>query len=46
MVAKRGAFTFPVEKGGEEIREVPFVFVPNLVAKIADCVVQHERQVL
>lgn len=46
MAAERGAFTFPAEKGGEEIREVPFVYIPNLIAKIADAVTQHERQVL
>lgn len=45
VVAEMGAFTFPMDKGGEEIREVPFVYVPNLIAKIADVVTQHERQV-
>ena len=46
MAAERGAFTFPAEKGGEEIKEVPFVYVPNIIAKIADTISQHERQVL
>ena len=46
MVAERGAFSFPREKGGEVINEVPFVYVPNLMIKIADVVTQHERQVL
>ena len=44
--AEKGAFTFPTEKGGEEIREVPFVYVKNLIAKIADVLEHHERQVL
>ena len=28
-------FTFPTE-GREEIREAPFVYVPNLIARVAD----------
>ena len=46
IVAERGAFSFPAEKGGEVVKEVPFVYVPNLIRKIADVVAQHERQVL
>lgn len=46
VTAENGAFTFPAEKGGEEIREVPFVYVKNLIAKIADILEQHERHVL
>lgn len=45
IVSERGAFTFPTEKGGEEIREVPFVYVPNFIAKVADVASQHERYV-
>ena len=43
--AERGAFSFPSQKGGEIIKEVPFVYVPNLIRKIADVISQHERQV-
>lgn len=43
MVAERGAFSFPSEEGGEEFREVPFVYFPNLIAKVADIISQHER---
>lgn len=35
-----GAFTFPAEGGGEEIRNVPFAYV---IAKVADLVDQHTR---
>ena len=38
-----GAFTFPAEGGGEEIRNVPFAYVNNLIAKVADIVDQHTR---
>lgn len=40
--AEMGAFTVTVDKG-EEIREVPFVYFPNLIAKISDTIQQHER---
>lgn len=43
LVAEKGAFTFPREGGGEEIREVPFAYVPNLMAKCADLVRAHQR---
>lgn len=42
-VAERAAFTFKVDKHKEEIREVPFVYYPNLIAKVADVIHQHER---
>ena len=42
IVAERVAFSFPVDNG-EEIREVPFVYIPNFIAKVADVVAQHER---
>lgn len=45
MVAENGAFSFPVDKGGEVVKAVPFVFVPNLIKKIADMVSEHERHV-
>ncbi len=28
--------------GGEVIRAVPFVYVPNVIAKVADIVSEHE----
>ena len=43
LVAERGAFTFP-HSGGEEVKETPFVYCPNLIAKVTD-VVEHHRQV-
>ena len=33
IVAELGAFTFKRDGGGEEIREVPFIYVPNLIRK-------------
>ena len=43
LVAEMGACTVSTDHG-EEIREVPFVYFPNLIAKIAQLVSQHERQ--
>ena len=43
IVAELGAFTFRREGGGEEIREVPFAYVPNLIRKVADLVEQYQR---
>ena len=42
LVAEKGAFTVSTDKG-EEVREVPFVYHPNLIVKVADIVNQHER---
>ena len=33
----------PFSSDKDDIREVPFVFRPNLIAAIADTVDQHER---
>lgn len=41
--AERAPFTFSKDGGGEEIREVPFVYVPNLIQKVADLVAHNER---
>ena len=41
--AENAPFSFSKDGGGEEIREVPFVFVPNLVRKVADVVAHNER---
>jgi len=46
IVAEKGAFAFPLDKavgGGEEFREVPFVYCPNLIAQVANTAQQHER---
>ena len=42
LVAEKGAFTFPLEKGGEEIKEVPFVYSRNLVATVSDTIEKHK----
>lgn len=43
VVAELGAFTFRQEKGGGEfIKEVPFVYVPNLIRKSADLIETHQ----
>ena len=44
IIAEKGAFTFTVDKK-EEIREVPFVYLPNFIAVVADIVNRHERLV-
>jgi len=36
ITAEMGPFTFPTDGGEEEIWEAPFVYVPNLIVKIAD----------
>ena len=41
--AEMGAFTFPHGKG-EEIRDAPFVYCPNLISKVSDMICHHERQ--
>lgn len=43
LVAEMGAFTFNPKDGGEEIREVPFVYVPNLIRKAADLIKEHSK---
>ena len=44
LIAEKGAFTVTTNRG-EEITEVPFAYHPNFIAKVADLVSQHERQV-
>ena len=34
-------FTFSAAGGGVEIREAPFVYVPNLIARVADTLTHH-----
>jgi hypothetical protein len=41
--AELRAFTISHSSGGDEIREVPFAYVPNLIAKVADMVSAYER---
>lgn len=38
LVAELGAFTFCRDGGGEEIQEVPFAYVPNLIKKATDLI--------
>ena len=40
FVVEKGAFSF--EKG-KVIKEVPFAYVPNIIAKAADLITAHER---
>ena len=42
ITAEKGAFSFCGHKG-EEIREAPFVYCPDLIARVADTVHNHER---
>ena len=47
-MAEKGTFSFPVDKadgGGDEFREVPFVYSKNIIALVADILQRHERQV-
>ena len=43
LQAEKAPFSFTKDGGGEEIREIPFVFVPNLIRKVADVVAHNER---
>lgn len=40
---ENGAFICSKEGGGNEIKEVPFVYVPNLVQKVADLLAHNQR---
>lgn len=40
FVIEKGAFLF---NKGREIKEVPFAYVPNIIAKVADFIAAHER---
>lgn len=43
-VAEMLPFAFTASsKGPDEFREAPFIYVPNLVAKVADTLEQHHR---
>ena len=41
ITAEMVPFTFPADGGGDEIREAPFVYVPNLIARVADTLTHH-----
>ena len=41
IVAEWGAFTFKRDGGGEDIRQTPFVYVPNIVRKVTDLIEMH-----
>lgn len=44
LTAEMHPFAFSSSgKGPDEFRETPFVYVPNLVAKVADTLSQHQR---
>ena len=43
--AELGAFSISHAGGSDEIREVPFAYVPNLIAKVADMVSTYERYI-
>ena len=43
-VAEKGAFRFTVSKV-EEVKEVPFVYGPNIIARVADTVHKHKMGV-
>ena len=43
VVAEMGAFTKQLDGGGEEICEVPFVYIPNLIIKVSDLVEKHRQ---
>ncbi len=43
LIAERGAFSFCEQNKDEVVREVPFVYCPNLIAAIAEIVDKHDR---
>ena len=45
MVAERGAFSFRGDGGGEEMRDVPFVYVPNIIRRATDLIEAHLAEV-
>ena len=42
-MAEMGAFTKRLDEGGEEICEVPFVYIPYLIIKVSDLVEKHRQ---
>jgi len=41
ITAEVAPFTFTTADGRDEIREVPFVYAPNLIARVADTLTHH-----
>ena len=41
IYAEMGAFTFKRDGGGEDIKETPFVYIPNLIRKASDLIEEH-----
>ena len=41
--AELGAFTVKADGGGECIKQVPFVYVPNIIRKAPDVIEAHRR---
>ena len=41
ITAEMVPFTFPADSGGDEMREAPFVNVPNLITQVADTLTHH-----
>lgn len=45
LVIEKGAFTSPRKGGGEDIEEVPFGYVGNLIRRAADLIERHSRYI-
>ena len=43
LIATVGPFTCKSDGGGEEIKEVPFGYFPNLIRKVADVIDKHKK---
>ena len=41
-----GAFTFKRDGGGEDVKEAPFMYIPNLVRKASDLIEQHRGYII
>ena len=41
IAAEMVPFTFPAEGRGAEVHAAPFVYVPNLIARVSDTLNQH-----
>ena len=42
ITAEKGALSFSVDKS-EEIREAPFVYCTNFIARVSDTICNHKR---
>ena len=43
LTVEKVAFTFPVDGGGTEVKDVPLAYAPNLIRKVADLIAYHTR---